>query len=295
MATGGSFILGKDNEADHVTYVALIGGKFKTNTYALRAQAGNPNSNGARGDASDGGMGLDGISPKGIGVRGMTSGFNGSDSIGVLGEAVENGGTGVRAKAKSGTAVYAAAEGYGVFGRGRLAGVEGLSIRKGGIGVWGHTLGEGVLAGRFDGPVLVKGDFTVTNGVKSAAVPFPDGTLRRLYCVESPESWFEDFGEARLVRGRAQVRIKDDFAAVVEGPYHVFLTPHGDSNGLFVQARRRKSFVVREQARGTSTLAFSYRIVARRKDVRAPRMQKVQAPPSPKSAALPEDLPRRRR
>jgi len=34
----------------------------------------------------------------------------------------------------------------------------------------------------------------VIGGPKSAAVPHPDGTLRRLYCVESPESWFEDFG-----------------------------------------------------------------------------------------------------
>ena len=43
-------------------------------------------------------------------------------------------------------------------------------------------------AARFDGPVLVNGNFTAIGGSKSAAVPHPDGTHRRLYCVESPES-----------------------------------------------------------------------------------------------------------
>ena len=38
-------------------------------------------------------------------------------------------------------------------------------------------------AARFDGPVLVNGNFTAIGGSKSAAVPHPDGTHRRLYCV----------------------------------------------------------------------------------------------------------------
>ena len=33
---------------------------------------------------------------------------------------------------------------------------------------------------------------------RSAAVPHPDGFHRRLYCIECPESWFEDFGEGTL-------------------------------------------------------------------------------------------------
>ena len=50
------------------------------------------------------------------------------------------------------------------------------------------------------GNQLVHGNQTVL-GLKSAAVPFPDGTWRRLYCMESPENWFEDFGTAQLVKG----------------------------------------------------------------------------------------------
>jgi hypothetical protein len=66
--------------------------------------------------------------------------------------------------------------------------------------------------------VFVRGDFTVAGGAKSAAVPHPDGTHRWLYCLESPESWFEDFGRAQLTCGRAEVKIDPDFAALVICP-----------------------------------------------------------------------------
>ena len=74
----------------------------------------------------------------------------------------------------------------------------------------------------FYGPVVV-----VVGGAKSAAVPHPDGSHRLLYCVESPESWFEDFGEGQLACGKAEVTINPDFAAVADmEKYHVFVTDH---------------------------------------------------------------------
>jgi hypothetical protein len=146
-------------------------------------------------------------------------------------------------------------------------------------------------AGAFFGKVMIVGDLDV-QGAKGAAVPFPDGTLRRLYSMESPESWFEDFGEARLVNGKATVRIDAGFAAVVQGAYHVFITPCGDSNGLYVSNRTRTSFDVREQQRGKSTLVFSYRIVAKRKDIPGSRFVKVKAPQRLESRPVPA-LPKR--
>jgi len=99
-------------------------------------------------------------------------------------------------------------------------------------------------------------------------VPFPDGTHRVLYCMESPEVWFEDFGAAKLKRGRAVVKLDADFAKVIKrGDYRVFLTPEGDCRGLYVR-RKIASFEVRELIGGKSSIAFSYRIVGRRKDVR---------------------------
>jgi hypothetical protein len=86
--------------------------------------------------------------------------------------------------------------------------------------------------------------------------------------MESPEHWFEDFGAAKLKRGRATVKLDADFAKVIKrGDYHVFLTPRGDCRGLYVRSQGGASFEVRELAGGKSSVAFSYRIVGRRKDI----------------------------
>jgi hypothetical protein len=91
----------------------------------------------------------------------------------------------------------------------------------------------------------VSGDFTVF-GAKSAAVPHPEGSHCRLYCVESPESWFEDFGRGQLTCGEAMVAIPADFAATVDlSDYHVFVTGYEDfdlrvieqTDGFRVRAR----------------------------------------------------------
>jgi hypothetical protein len=162
--------------------------------------------------------------------------------------------------------VYAGLIGRGDFGShnvGRLTG----------------TYSEGGLAaGYFVGNVFVRGGFYVT-GTKSAAVPHPDGELRALYPIESPECWFEDVGRADLSGGRARVELDVDFAALVStDDYHVFVTAEGESNGLYVSARTEREFEVREQREGTSSLTFSYRVLARRKDVKVERLQKVKPP-----------------
>jgi hypothetical protein len=124
-------------------------------------------------------------------------------------------------------------------------------------------------------------------GNKNVAAPFPDGSLRKLYCVESPECWFEDFGEAKLVKGKAQVKVPRDFAAVIKtDSYHVFLSPYGRSNGLYVSKRNRQGFTVEEQGNGKSNLKFSFRIVGKRKGVKAERFAKVTVVKPPK---LPSD------
>jgi hypothetical protein len=90
--------------------------------------------------------------------------------------------------------------------------------------------------------------------------------------MESPEHWFEDFGTARLNRGRAVVKLDADFAKTIRaGDYRVFLTPEGDCGGLYIGNRRSATFEVRELQGGTSSVAFSYRIVGRRKDIRKHR------------------------
>ena len=46
--------------------------------------------------------------------------------------------------------------------------------------------------------------------------------------------------------------------------YRVFLTPNGDCKGLYVAQKSPTSFVVRELGGGHSSIAFDYRIMAKR-------------------------------
>jgi hypothetical protein len=194
---------------------------------------------------------------------------------------------------------------HGVIGTSNASvGVIGFSNN---IGVLGYTTTPGALAGLFIGDVSITGNLTVagSSNLKGCAVPFPDGTHRTLYCMESPEVWFEDFGAAKLKRGRGIVKLDADFAKVIKrGDYTVFLTLEGDCRGLYVRRKSAASFEVRELIGGKSSVAFSYRIVGRRKDVRGHRrfakFDMPVPPPAPRArrraptrAAFIADLERR--
>ena len=171
--------------------------------------------------------------------------------------------------------------GEGVSGQSTSGvGVRGFSQNNIGVsaqGSIGLVATGNQLAARFEGNVLVQGNFTVT-GTKAAAVPFPDGSHRQLYCTESPESWFEDLGFGELIDGEAEVQLDPIFRSVVTTePYHVFITEYGDNNGLYVSSRTSEGFVVRAKA-SAGNGAFSYRIVAKRKGSLAPRFEKVSLP-----------------
>ena len=63
--------------------------------------------------------------------------------------------------------------------------------------------------------------------------------------------------------GVANVQIGPDFASVIDRSwYYVFLTPLGDTRGLYVSVKTPSAFQVRETSVDGTTLAFDYRIVA---------------------------------
>ena len=98
--------------------------------------------------------------------------------------------------------------------------------------------------------------------------------------------------KGRVVAGRGEVKMDADFAALVHGDdYHIFLTPRGDSNGLYVSGLTSSGFEVREQKGGTSSLDFDYRVVARRKDIPGPRLKKVTLPELGKELVRPPEPP----
>ena len=121
-----------------------------------------------------------------------------------------------------------------------------------------------------------KGELTCTGQVKTLATTDDEHTVET-YSMQSPESWMEDFGSATVKNGVVTVTIDPLFAKTVSATtdYHVFLTPNGDSKGLFVIAKTPTSFEVRESGGGQSTLAFDYRIVAKRRGFEKQRMTDV--------------------
>jgi hypothetical protein len=208
------------------------------------------------------------------GVAGVTAS---RDGMGVFGLSDANTGftAGVSGEASSPT-------GYGMFARNMAGhGIAGITGASGGVAIIGNNSNvAGAFAGVFVGPVYVSGNFTV-GGTKSAVVPHPDGSHRLVYCVESPESWFEDFGKGKLQRGQADVVIDPDFAAVVDmDDYHVFVTPYDENPELLVTSRTNCGFRVKAKDE-TSSADFSWRLVARRKDVDPARLAKTDVPATP--------------
>jgi hypothetical protein len=102
------------------------------------------------------------------------------------------------------------------------------------------------------------------DGTKSAVVSV-NGQQRLMYAIESPEVWFEEFGSGTLVNGVATVIIDPLFAATVNlSDYHVFVTPLGDCQGLYVTGKTATGFEAHELGGGTSDIDFNYRLVAKR-------------------------------
>jgi len=121
---------------------------------------------------------------------------------------------------------------------------------------------------------------TVATGSKSAAVPLQSGELVKVFSMESPEVWFEDFGSGRLSGGSTIISLDPRFAQTVNLAigYHVFLTPKGDCKGLFVTGETNHGFEVRELGGGQSNIEFDYRIVAHRNGYESERLPTAAMP-----------------
>jgi len=86
----------------------------------------------------------------------------------------------------------------------------------------------------------------------------------QMYGARQSAPTVEDFGEAQLVNGQAYVALDRTFASSIarDRSYLVFITPEGDSHGLYVAAKSLTGFAVRESTSGRSSVPFQYRIVA---------------------------------
>jgi hypothetical protein len=211
-------------------------------------------------------------STSGYGVSGYASATTGANT-GVYGQSDSAFGRGV-----AGWATATTGDNFGVYGRsdstlgrgvyGDAAATTGANY--GVIGVSNSTSGYGVFS---------IGDFAAT-GTKTAIVETDDYGWRHLYAMESPQNWFEDFGQATLVAGEVVVAIEPMFAETVNltGDYHVFLTPLGGGCTLFVTDKTATGFTVRANEGAGCEIAFDYRIIAPRLEYEGLRLKEAQSP-----------------
>ena len=247
-----------------------------------------------------GAVGVDGRSyaTAGIGVLGVSLVETGV-SHGIMGSASSESGTGVLGTASHttgwtigvhgqglstvGSAIYghaAATSGSAVGVRGKTesngngVGVYGIATATTGSsnGVWGQTASPGGYGVYYTGGLA-------GTGTKSCVVKTSQGPTL-LYCQESPENWFEDFGEGQLSNGICHIELDPLFLETVtiddNNPIKVFIEHRGPCNGTYILTGET-GFTVIEQNEGKNDTPFCYRIVAKRKGFEHKRLDYCQA------------------
>jgi hypothetical protein len=83
------------------------------------------------------------------------------------------------------------------------------------------------------------------------------------FAAKTTSPTLEDVGSGQITAGQGAVTFDPVFASELDPrePYHVFLTPEGDTRGLYVAVKTARGFVVREAQGGRSSVAFDYRVV----------------------------------
>jgi hypothetical protein len=232
-------------------------------------------------------IGVYGISSNGNGIIGLTAvqhsptiggfaGVMGSDTSsnsgyndGVLGTTT-NGNFGIEGVGGSGSVGGAAGiadnGNYGVYGQSASnTGVVGVG---GNEGVAGASGGYPLIAFDSTGTNVVwsvdAGGTVTTTGAQQQIAASRGNTVSRAFVPSATTPLLEDTGTATLVRGAGTVRLDPAFGASINNAvYQVFITPDGQSNGLYVSQKSATEFVVRENNGGHASIDFDYRIVAK--------------------------------
>ena len=224
--------------------------------------------------------GVYGNSPRGNGVYG-----NSVSGDGVYGNTVSA--YGVVGISEQYAGVYGQGNTYGVTGHSQQDGVYGVSEGTGnavegyspsGTGVFANGGSGGLVAESKNGdPIAAQDPNAVTVFyVDNAGNVFYRGSLMHLlsthgghsateYTPSSTHSTIEDTGTAHLVAGSAVVRFDASLARAMDAShtYQVFLTPDGDTRGLYIASKSAAGFTVREVQGGRGTFDFDYHVYAR--------------------------------
>lgn len=242
---------------------------------------------GVYGQSTSGGAGVAGNSPTN-GVRGFVSG-NGEGVIGGLEGSATSGygvygrsdtGTGVGASSQASVALSMDSGGIGIVSQSDLQnavtaysgstqdGMAAVAARGDALAFTAVTPhdGFGLVLSDNHGAVLfyVNGVGDVFyRGTLTSNAATRNGANASAFTPQTTRQTVEDSGSAQLVGGAAAIRLDPTFAASIDAPtgYRIFLTPRGDTRGLYVAAKTAGGFVVREAQAGRTTTSFDYRIL----------------------------------
>jgi hypothetical protein len=262
---------------------------FSTNGTGVQGNSSNgigvvgnsPNAPGVFGTSVNS-PGVSGVSSVDAGVEGFSTSASGVVAFSNTGDALQattNSGSGTAVIAQSFGGIGVSASGGGIVGPLFLPAVSviadststdliyGCAPSRNAACVFGGGLPQPQFVAGVNGNVFITGLlFTAGFCSSGCASTKTKGEQRvRLFTAQQSLPTVEDFGEAQLVGGQSSVRIDPAFARTTDGTatYLVFITPEGNSNGLYVLNKTVGGFDVRENNSGRSTIAFSYRIVAK--------------------------------
>jgi hypothetical protein len=202
-------------------------------------------------DSTDGGTlnaGVTGSSLTGAGISGSSY-----SDFGVFGTSPE--GFGVRGYSKDGGGGYFKSDGNFVTLVAESDATPGYPFLAYSLG--GRVYEDG------SGNFYATGAMYATSFNVDSDVVTNDGRHVMSYASRSADAEMSDVGTGRIVNGHGIVRLDPAFARTLDmrSGYHVFLTPMGDSKGLYIASKSPTGFEVRESQGGVSTISFDYRIV----------------------------------
>jgi hypothetical protein len=240
-------------------------------------------------------VGVFGVAPN-DGVYGATTATTGKAGVRGVSQQESGFGYGVIGTSSNGPGVAGfarGAHGAGVYGLSRKA--EGVFAESSGVDeaalrAHGDNARTAIFVGQNPANhahcvIDSHADLSCTGNISSDAAissTHRNGLGRRVvaYVPESATETIEDVGTARMVGGVADVLIDPAFGAMIDRQaYYVFLTPLGDTRGLYVSRKAASGFRVRETGRGHASVDFDYRIVAHPVDATNDRLPAAPASP----------------
>lgn len=107
-------------------------------------------------------------------------------------------------------------------------------------------------------------------GLVSTIVKDEENNDRIMVAPEAPEALLQDYGVGKLTQGKAHIIIDPILSKNIlvdnAHPLKVFIQLEGNCNGVYVTNKTKTSFDVIELDNGSTTVDFSYQIVATRAD-----------------------------